>query len=495
MIFKNQYELQRIEKKKRLQELGLNPYENRSKRDCTISEFLNVNNDIETLDNKRDENRKYTISGRIKFSRPMGKAMFLHIEDSSGKLQIYLARDNLKDGFYNEIKKIIEVGDFIDVFGYPFTTNKGELSLLVQELQILTKSISPLPEKFHGIQDIELKYRQRYLDLIMNSDTKHKFILRSKIISITRGFLESRGFLEVETPMLHPIAGGASARPFITRHNTLGVDRFLRIAPELYLKRLIVGGFEAIFELNRNFRNEGMDHTHNPEFTMLEFYWAYKQYDDLIKLTKELLEELLQKLDLPKQIPYGEHTIDFDKIVICKYLESIVTVGGVDKSIINNKDKIIELLKSKNKKVDKKMPIGVLQAELFDEFVENKLINPTFITHFPVEISPLARANDDDSSVTDRFELFIGGNEISNGFSELNDPQEQYLRFQKQLENKINDDDEYHCMDEDYVKALGYGMPPTAGQGIGIDRLVMILTNQESIRDVLLFPSMKPTGA
>jgi lysyl-tRNA synthetase class 2 len=492
LIFKNQYELQRIEKLKKLQELGFNPYENRSKRDCKINIFLDSNKDVETLENKRDNSRKYTISGRIKFLRLMGKAMFLKIEDETGLLQIYIARDNLKDGFYNEIKKIMEVGDFIDASGYPFVTNKGELSLLIEDLQILTKSISPLPEKFHGLQDIELKYRQRYLDLIMDKNTRDRFVLRSKIVSIIRSFFEGKGFLEVETPMLHPIAGGASARPFITKHNTLGVNRFLRIAPELYLKRLIVGGFEAIFELNRNFRNEGMDHTHNPEFTMLEFYWAYKQYEDLIELTKELFIELLHKLDLPKKLTYGENIVDFGDIKICKYLDSIVKIGGVDKDIVHNKDKILELLKSRGKDIDKKTALGVLQAELFDEFVENKLINPTFVTHFPIDISPLARANDNDPTLADRFELFIGGSEISNGFSELNDAQEQYKRFQKQIDDKVSDDDEYHCMDEDYVKALGYGMPPTAGQGIGIDRLVMVLTNQTSIRDVLLFPSMKP---
>jgi lysyl-tRNA synthetase class 2 len=492
MIFTNQYELERINKIEKIKELGLNPYENSSSKNCTITDFRSQNSDLFDAEEKRAEDRAFTISGRIKLYRIMGKASFLNIQDEDCSVQVYVARDNLAEGFYNNIKKLIEVGDIIEVSGYPFVTNKGELSLHVHELKILTKAISPLPEKYHGITDIEARYRQRYLDLIMNPDVKDVFKTRSKIVSLIRRFFEDKGFLEVETPMMHPIAGGANARPFVTHHNALGIDRFLRIAPELYLKRLIVGGFEAVFEINRNFRNEGMDHTHNPEFTMIEFYWAYKTYKDLIDITIELFNYLFDNLGLDRVLDYGEHKIDFSKFEIIGYKESITTIGGIDADIVNDKERILELFKSKNIEVNSKYNIGQLQAELFDEFVEDKLINPTFITDFPIEISPLARRNDENPNIADRFELFISGKEISNGFSELNDPIDQYNRFKAQIDAKDAGDDEAHEMDEEYVRALGYGMAPTAGQGIGIDRLVMMLTNQHSIRDVLLFPAMKP---
>ncbi|XOB63152.1 lysine--tRNA ligase [Campylobacterota bacterium DY0563] len=492
-MFENKYIQQRIDKANFLREKGVNPYSNESSRNTTISKYLNVNSDLFQTEEKRDENREYTVAGRIKFFRLMGKASFLKIEDESGILQIYVARDNLPEGFYNEIfKKSVEVGDILEVSGYPFITNKGELSLHVHDLKILTKSISPLPEKYHGIQDKELRYRQRYLDLIMNSEVRKTFHIRSKVISLTRRFFESKGFLEVETPMMHPIAGGANAKPFVTHHNALGVDRFLRIAPELYLKRLIVGGFEAVFEINRNFRNEGMDATHNPEFTSIEFYWAYKTYKDLIELTKEYFEYLFDNLDLPTVLPYGDLKIDFSKFSEVPLIESLTSIGGVPADITEDKEKIIAFLKEKNLEVNENMNLGQLQGELFDEFVEAKLINPTFITEYPVEISPLARRSDEKPHLTDRFELFIAGKEIANAFSELNDPLDQLERFEGQMAAKDSGDDEAHEMDKDFVNALSYGMAPTAGQGIGIDRLVMMLTNEHSIRDVLLFPAMKP---
>lgn len=492
-MFENIYIQQRIEKANKLREDGINPYSNESSRNCTISKYLNVNSDIFQLEEKRDENRNYTVAGRIKFFRLMGKASFLKIEDESGMLQIYVARDNLPENFYNEIfKKNIEVGDIIEVSGYPFVTGHGELSLHADSLKILTKAISPLPEKFHGIQDKELRYRQRYLDLIMNSEVRKTFHIRSKVISLTRRFFENKGFLEVETPMMHPIAGGANAKPFVTHFNALGVDRFLRIAPELYLKRLIVGGFEAVFEINRNFRNEGMDATHNPEFTAIEFYWAYKTYKDLIVLTKEYFEYLFENLNLPTILPYGEFKIDFNKFSEIPLIQSLYEIGGVPQDIVEDKDKILAFLKANNLEANANLNLGQLQGELFDEFVEAKLINPTFITEYPVEISPLARRNDEKPHLTDRFELFIAGKEIANAFSELNDPIDQLQRFEGQIAAKEAGDDEAHEMDEDFVNALSYGMAPTAGQGIGIDRLVMMLTNEHSIRDVLLFPAMKP---
>ena len=493
MFENNQYIQQRIEKAEKLREIGINPYSNISHRNSTIEKFLNVNSDVFQAENKRVENRHYIVSGRIKFFRLMGKASFLKIEDESGILQLYVARDNLTEGFYNTIfKKTFEVGDIIEATGYPFVTGKGELSLHLTDIKMLTKAISPLPEKYHGIQDKELRYRQRYLDLIMNGEVRKTFHIRSKVVSLTRRFFEDKGFLEVETPMMHPIAGGANAKPFVTHHNALKVDRYLRIAPELYLKRLIVGGFEAVFEINRNFRNEGMDATHNPEFTSIEFYWAYKTYKDLILITKEYFEYLFEHLNLPTLLPYGDMEIDFTQFTEIPLIESLTTIGGVPSDITEDKDKIIQFMKEKNLDVNSKMNLGQLQGELFDEFVEAKLINPTFITEYPVDISPLARRNDDKKHLTDRFELFIAGKEIANAFSELNDPIDQLKRFEEQMSAKDAGDDEAHEMDSDFVNALSYGMAPTAGQGIGIDRLVMMLTNQHSIRDVLLFPAMKP---
>ena len=492
-MFSNKFIQQRIEKANLLREAGINPYSNNSQRNTTVEKFLNVNSDVEQMEDKRDENRNYTVSGRIKLLRIMGKASFVKIEDESGMLQIYVARDNLPEGFYNTIfKKNIEVGDIIEVTGYPFVTGKGELSLHANELNILTKAISPLPEKFHGITDKEVRYRKRYLDLIMNSEVRKTFQIRSRVISLTRRFFEDKGFLEVETPMMHPIAGGANAKPFVTHHNALGIDRYLRIAPELYLKRLIVGGFEAVFEINRNFRNEGMDATHNPEFTSIEFYWAYKTYKDLIEITKEYFKYLFEHLDLPTLLPYGDMEVNFDNFQEIPLIESLTTIGGVPADVVNDKEKILAYLKENNLEAKEEMNLGQLQGELFDEFVEAKLIDPTFITEYPVEISPLARRSDANPAITERFELFIAGREIANAFSELNDPLDQLERFEGQMAAKDCGDDEAHAMDTDFVEALSYGMAPTAGQGIGIDRLVMLLTNEHSIRDVLLFPAMKP---
>lgn len=494
MNLENKYIQQRIEKADTLRELGINPYDNESKRNTTMAQYIDVNSDVADMENRRDEKRNFTVAGRIKFFRIMGKASFLKIEDESGMLQIYVTRDNLPEGFYNNVfKKNFEVGDIIEVSGYPFVTNQGELSLHVSTLKLLTKAVSPLPEKFHGITDKELRYRQRYLDLIMNAEVRRTFHIRSKVISLTRRFFEEKGFLEVETPMMHPIAGGANAKPFVTHHNALSIDRYLRIAPELYLKRLIVGGFEAVFEINRNFRNEGMDATHNPEFTSIEFYWAYKTYKDLIAVTKEYIAYLFKHLNLPTVLPYGEIEVDYADFKEIPLIDSLSEIGGVAKEIVNDKEKIIAYLKEQNVEVNEAMNLGQLQGELFDEYVEEKLINPTFITMYPVEISPLARRNNENPALTDRFELFIAGREIANAFSELNDPLDQLARFEGQMAAKESGgDDEAHEMDADFINALSYGMAPTAGQGIGMDRLVMLLTNEHSIRDVLLFPAMKP---
>lgn len=490
-MFSNEYVKLRMQKAKKLKEEGFNPYSHNSKRNTTIKEFLEKNKDIETLENKRDESRKFIVAGRVKFLRLMGKAAFFKIEDMSGILQIYMSKNDIEN--FNLLKKTLEVGDIVEVKGYPFITKTGELTLHADEVKILTKAIHPLPEKFHGLQDIEIRYRQRYLDMIMNKEVRDIFLLRSKIVSLVREFFLNKGFLEVETPMLHTVVGGANARPFMTHHNALDIDMNLRIAPELYLKRLIVGGFEAVFELNRNFRNEGIDHTHNPEFTMIEFYWAYHTMDDLMNLTKELFDFLFEKLNLPKVLEYGEFKIDFNDWKTLTYKEALINIGNIPEEILDDKEKIKSYLKKNGVEIEDHIDsIGKLWAELFDEFVEDKLINPTFIVDFPIDISPLARRSEKDPNIAERFELFIAGREIANGFNELNDPLDQYNRFKAQLEAKKKGDEEGMEMDEDYIRALQYGMPPTAGEGIGIDRLVMLLTNSHSIKDVILFPTMKP---
>ena len=500
MIFNNQYIQERIKKANTLREKGINPYPTNMQKGTPSATFLSEcayvhNLEVDEGEMKQDKEKSYTLTGRLKFIRIMGKAAFAKIEDEDGLVQIYFNRDDLPEGYYNDVvKKLYEVGDIIEVKGYPFVTGTGELTLHCLEVNLVTKAIMPLPEKFNGIKDQEIKYRQRYLDMIMDSDVKNRFKLRSKIVSGIRRFFEEKGFLEVETPMMHPIPGGANAKPFITHHNALGVDRYLRIAPELYLKRLIVGGMDAVFEINRNFRNEGIDATHNPEFTSIEFYWAYKTYIELMEVTEELFDYLFDSLKLERKLPYGEMEIDFaTPFAKVPWVDAIVNIGGVPREVATNLEAGLAYLKEHNCKTDENWTLGYMQAELFDEFVEGKLINPTFITDYPVDISPLARRSDENPEVTERFELFMAGKEIANGFSELNDPLDQYERFKGQVDAKeATGDDEAMHMDKDFVKALGYGMTPTAGEGIGIDRLVMMLTNQHTIRDVLLFPAMRP---
>lgn len=494
-MFSNIYIKQRIEKADSIRANGGNPYDNNAKKSISNAAFItkyspNAKDSAAAKDDREISSIREFVAGRVKLVRLMGKAAFMDIEDESGILQVYVAKNDLESEF-DDIKKLLEVGDIINVSGYPFKTKTNQLTLHATSFKILTKAIIPLPEKFHGLVDIELRYRQRYLDLIMNADVKESFKLRSKIISLIRAFFENKGFLEVETPMLHPIPGGANAKPFITHHNALNADRYLRIAPELYLKRLIVGGFERVFEINKSFRNEGIDHSHNPEFTMIEFYWAYKNYKDLIALTREFFLYLLDSLNLPRELAWGEHIINFNDFKEMTYKDSLFEIGGIPRDIIENQAKLEQFLKDSKIDVESNLTYGKILALAFDNFVESKLISPTFITEFPIEISPLARRSDEDSSIADRFELFIGGKELSNGFSELNDPLDQLERFKLQVAEKDKGDEEAQYMDEDYVWALGYGMPPVAGQGIGIDRLVMLLTNNKSIKDVVLFPAMK----
>lgn len=437
---------------------------------------------------------KVVIAGRMMTRRIMGKASFAHLQDRTERIQIYVQRDALPEGFYNEEFKKWDIGDVLGVRGTLFKTNKGELSVKVSHIELLVKSLRPLPEKFHGLTDKETAYRQRYVDLIMNEHSRAVFKTRSRVVSVIREFLAERDFLEVETPMMQPIPGGAVARPFITHHNALDIDLFLRIAPELYLKRLVVGGFERVFEINRNFRNEGLSTRHNPEFTMLEFYQAYADYEDLMDLSEAMLRTVADAVTESGSVEYQGDVIDFTQpftrlTVADSILQFNTDLVETDLTNVETLRAYAEKLGIQVKDTD---GLGKLQIEIFEKTVEEQLIKPTFITRYPVEVSPLSRRNDEDDFVTDRFELFIGGREIANGFSELNDPEDQAERFKQQVAEKDAGDIEAMHFDADYIRALEYGMPPTAGEGIGIDRLVMLLTDSPSIRDVLLFPHMRP---
>ncbi|MCI6661431.1 lysine--tRNA ligase [Campylobacter sp.] len=491
-MFDNELEQVRIAKKDELKSLGVNPYPQFLKRGMSIAQFREKFAFIKDLAEKKAD-EIVTLSGRLKLKRVAGKSTFANIEDDSGNIQVYYSLGSIGEEEYAKFKKNLEVGDIAQITGYAFITQTGEFSIHASKIVLASKALSPLPEKFHGLSDTEIRYRKRYLDMIMNGDVRDDFIKRAKIISGIRKFFEERGFLEVETPMMHPIAGGANARPFITHHNTLDVDFYLKIAPELYLKRLIVGGMNAIFEMNRCFRNEGMDLTHNPEFTSIEFYWAWHDYFEVMDLTEELFGFLIDSLNLPKILPYGELEIDFSKkFRRIKYLDALHEIGGIPNEIINDKSRILDKLKADGFEANSKLDLGHLQAELFDNYVESKLINPTFIIDFPISISPLSRRSDENPEIAERFELFIAGKELANAFNELNDPLDQYERFKAQIDAKNSGDDEAHEMDEDYCQALGYAMPPTAGWGLGVDRLVMLLLNKQSIRDVILFPAMRP---
>lgn len=433
-----------------------------------------------------------TVAGRMMGKRIMGKASFAAIQDGSGaRIQAYVARDDLPEGVYADFKTW-DVGDIIAIKGHLFRTKTGELTVHAASAELLTKSLRPLPEKFHGLTDQETRYRQRYVDLIMNADSRDVFVKRTAIIAYIRRFFAERGFLEVETPMMHPIPGGAAAKPFMTHHNALDMPLFLRIAPELYLKRLVVGGFDRVFEINRSFRNEGLSTRHNPEFTMLEFYWAYADYRDLMDLSEVLLKGLAQSVLGATRFSYQGQEIDFGKpFARLTMLEAIARHAPQHADKLNDAQALAEILKTQYKQKTDGLSLAKLQTLLFEEAVEDKLIQPTFITAYPAEVSPLSRRNDENPEITDRFELFIAGREMANGFSELNDAEDQAERFRAQVAAKDAGDDEAMHFDADYIRALEYGMPPTAGQGIGIDRLVMLLTDSASIREVLLFPHMR----
>ncbi|NKI34826.1 lysine--tRNA ligase [Wenzhouxiangella sp. XN79A] len=436
-----------------------------------------------------------SVAGRMLSRRIMGKAAFVHIQDGSGqRIQLYLRRDDLPEGVYQAFKQW-DVGDIVGAAGVLMRTKTGELSVHASELQLLVKSLRPLPEKWHGLTDQETRYRQRYVDLIANPDVRRTFEVRAKLISGIRAFFEARGFLEVETPMMHHLPGGATARPFKTHHNALDIDLYLRVAPELHLKRLVVGGFERVYEINRNFRNEGVSTRHNPEFTMLEFYQAYADYNDLMDLTETLLRTLAEELGYDgAKLDYQGEDIDFGPAFRRLSVEEAVREFNPDLADADLRDRAVLLggCKALGIPVEDDWGWGKLLLEIFEKSVEANLVQPTFITGYPTEVSPLSRRNDDDPEITDRFELFIAGREIANGFSELNDPEDQAERFRAQVAAKDAGDAEAMHFDADYIRALEYGMPPTAGEGIGIDRLVMLFTDSASIRDVLLFPYLRP---
>ncbi len=482
---------QRREKLNELRKEG-NAFPNDFRRNVLNAELAAeyAESDSDTL---KAGTRRVKIAGRLMTKRVMGKASFATIRDMSGDMQLYVKRDDLAEGVYPAFKRW-DLGDIIAAEGTMFRTQKGELSVAVDDIRLLTKSLRPLPEKFHGLSDQETRYRQRYVDLIMNEASRETFKIRTRVIDGIRRFLMAKDYLEVETPMMHAIPGGATARPFNTHHNALDMDLYLRIAPELYLKRLVVGGFERVFEINRNFRNEGLSTRHNPEFTMVEFYQAYADYKELMDLTEEMLRTVTQDVlgtsevhyqgtDLDFAKPFNRMTV-FDSILHFNPTLTVEEIATLDGATIVAKNLGISLKDSYG--------LGKVQIEIFEKTVEHRLMEPTFITAYPTEVSPLARRNDEDPFVTDRFEFFVGGREIANGFSELNDAEDQAERFLAQVAEKNAGDDEAMHFDADYIRALEYGMPPTAGEGIGIDRLVMLLTDSPTIRDVLLFPHMRP---
>lgn len=480
---------QRLKKLDELRSLNIDPYDGRFDPE-TNTAFLLKKYNSHSKEQLENERINASVAGRIMAIRDFGKATFAHIQDSTGKIQIYIRKDILNERY--PLAKKLDIGDLIGVKGRLFRTKTNELTIEVDDFVILSKSLRPLPEKWHGLRDIETRYRQRYLDLIVNPQVKEIFEKRSSIIKAIRDFLESHGFIEVETPMMHPIPGGAAAKPFKTHHIALGIDLYLRIAPELYLKRLLIGGYEKIFELNKNFRNEGISTKHNPEFTMLEFYMAYKDYNYLMSFTEEMITFVADKVLGTLKVPYGDEVIDLTPPWPRISMLDAMMQKGVPDEVFKDSDKAKEWALSKNIEIKKGASFGKILDEIFKELVEPYLIQPTFIIDYPVELSPLAKRKRDNPQLVERFELFIASREIANAFSELNDPLDQKERFLRQAEARKKGEEEAHWMDEDFVRALEYGMPPAAGEGIGIDRLVMILTNSQSIRDVILFPQLKP---
>jgi lysyl-tRNA synthetase class 2 len=478
---------QRAARVREIESLGYKPYGKRFDISTTIPEVLR-HYSAKTAE-ELGSSIRMKLAGRIQTVRRMGKAGFMHIQQDGASLQFYVKKDAVGERDF-QLFNVLDIGDIIGAEGWLFRTRTGELSLHVESLEFLSKTLLAMPEKWHGLEDVELRYRQRYLDLIANPESREVFVKRAKIISSLRRQLEERGFIEVETPMMQPIYGGAAARPFVTHHNTLDIDLYLRIAPELYLKRLVVGGLERVYEINRNFRNEGISTRHNPEFTMLEFYQAYTDYRGLMDLSEKLIRQLAIDVTGETSVPFGNVTLDFSRVQRFTMREAVIEhwEGPNRPSLDNIRDP--EWLKRQTGK----LTAGEALANLFEEQAERKLIQPSIISDFPVEVSPLAKNKPDEPELVERFEIIIAGMEIGNAYTELNDPLEQRRRFDTQFAMRQRGDEEAHQMDEDYVRALSYGMPPTGGEGIGIDRLVMLLTNSQSIRDVILFPLLRPEG-
>ncbi len=482
----------RVEKACVLLDEGSKLYPNDFRKDTeTTSLFARYN--ASTVEELAELGQEFRMAGRMVSLRSFGKAAFFHLQDPTGRMQIFASRDILGQEAYSRFKKL-DIGDIVGVRGRLFRTKTDELTLEAAEVRLVTKSMRPLPEKYHGLKDVEIRYRRRYVDLIVTPRTMEIFRARTTIVRSLRQFLNNHGFMEVETPMMQPIPGGATAKPFETHHNALDMKLYMRIAPELYLKRLLVGGFEKVYEINRNFRNEGISTQHNPEFTMLEFYWAYADYRDLMDLTERMLAEVAVTVTGGSKVPYQGHTIDLTPGTWTRlsFHKSLEVIGGLTPDQYETIEAAQATVRRLGEKVVKNEKLGKLQAKLFDILVEPKLIQPHFIYHYPTDISPLSRRNEDNPDITDRYELFVAGRELANAFSELNDPVDQRARFEEQVKEKEAGDDEAHFMDEDYVRALEYGMPPAGGQGVGIDRLVMLLTDSASIREVILFPLLRP---
>jgi lysyl-tRNA synthetase class 2 len=485
---------ERIRKADEVRRGGENPYPNDQRVGWTAAAAKQAAEGREGEDLAKAQ-IQVDIAGRIVAARHFGKAVFLVIADRTGRLQAYLRQDRIGEEAYSRFRDTTDIGDIVWVEGFLFLTRTGELTIQGERIRLLAKSLRPLPEKWHGLSDVETRYRQRYVDLIVNDGSREVFRRRSQIISFLRNFLTSRDFLEVETPMMQPVAGGAAARPFITHHNTLDMDLYLRIAPELYLKRLLVGGIERVFEINRNFRNEGISTQHNPEFTMLEFYQAHATYEDFMRLTEEMLSSLALSLFGKTVVSVQGETIDFappwERMTVA---EAVSRYANVPAERLSDPGFLREMARGLELPGKEDAPAGALLATIFEEVAESKIQGPTFVTEYPIEVSPLSRANDSRPHVVDRFELIVRGREIANAFSELNDPLEQRLRFEQQQRAREKGDESAHAMDEDYLRALEYGMPPAAGEGIGVDRLVMLFTDSPSIRDVILFPQLRKEG-
>ena len=481
----------RREKVAKLRAAGINPYPNDFKP-LHVTQEIHDSYGTSSAEELEALGESFSVAGRVLALRKFGKAAFLQLRDRAGAIQVYTRRDKLEPEAY-EVMRGLDVGDIVGVSGRLFRTRTDELTIEAADLRLLGKCLRPLPEKWHGLTDVEIRYRQRYVDLMVNPEVKEVFQKRSQIIRLIRQFLVARGFLEVETPMMQSIAGGAAAKPFITHHNALDLDLYLRVAPELFLKRLLVGGFERVFELNRNFRNEGISIRHNPEFTMLEFYQAFAHYEDMMELTEQLFLDIADEVCGSTTIQYGDDEIDlrppWKRLSLVKGIEQY---GGANPEEIRTLEGLRRFADGKGLKLETGLSYGKLLVEVFENLVESQLVQPTFVTGYPIEVSPLARKNDLDPTFVDRFELFVGGRELANAFSELNDPADQRERFLAQAAARSAGDDTASEADEDYVRALEYAMPPAAGQGIGIDRLVMLFTNSPSIRDVILFPLLRP---